>query len=138
MGYRRGPHNQFRKGQQAHRSSRPEPVPHMTRDRICVSTWAFHTQFENGEIRLLDFPEMIADRYDVHNLEIVAPHFGDADPAALHQKLDRARSRMINIPIDIKELWETPSLSSPDDAVRNRAIGLYSAWIDRASSLGVP
>ena len=48
----------------------------MTLDRLCVSTWAFHTQFENGEIRLLDFPEMIADRYGVHNLEIVAPHDG--------------------------------------------------------------
>jgi hypothetical protein len=45
---------------------------------------------------------------------------------------------MVNIPIDIKELWETPSLSSPDPAVRKHAIGLYSAWIDRASALGVP
>ena len=110
----------------------------MTRDRICVSTWAFHTKFENGEIRLIDFPEMIADRYGVHNLEIVAPHFGDTDPAALQQKLGRTKSRMVNIPVDIKELWETPSLSSPDDAVRNRAISLYSAWIDRAGALGVP
>ena len=110
----------------------------MTRGRICVSTWAFHTQFENGEIRLLDFPEMIADRYGVHNLEIVAPHFGDTDTAALQQKLDRTKSRMVNIPIDIKELWETPSLSSPDAGVRDHAIALYSAWIDRAGALGVP
>jgi len=110
----------------------------MTLDRICVSTWAFHTQFENGEIRLLDFPEMIADRYGVHNLEIVAPHFGDTDEAALRQRLARTKSRMVNIPIDIKELWETPSLSSPDPAVREHAIGLYSAWIDRAHALGVP
>jgi hypothetical protein len=110
----------------------------MMRHRLCVSTWAFHTQFENGEIRLLDFPEMIADRYDVHNLEIVAPHFGDTDPAALQRKLDATKSRMVNIPVDIKELWETPSLSSPDPAVRAHAIALYSAWIDRAQSLGVP
>ena len=110
----------------------------MTRGRICVSTWAFHTQFENGEIRLLDFPEMIADRYDVHNLEIVAPHFGLTDPAALQRKLDATRSRMVNIPIDIKELWETPSLSSPDPAVRDHAIRLYSAWIDRAAALRAP
>jgi hypothetical protein len=110
----------------------------MTLDRLCVSTWAFHTQFENGEIRLLDFPDMIADRYRVHNLEIVAPHFADTDAAALEQRLARAKSRIVNIPIDIKELWETPSLSSPDPAVRNHAISLYSAWIDRAASLGVP
>lgn len=110
----------------------------MTIDRLCVSTWAFHTQFENGEIRLLDFPKMIADRYGVHNLEIVAPHFGDTAEAALHDRLRHAKSRMVNIPIDIKELWETPSLSSPDRTVRSRAIELYSAWIDRAQALGVP
>jgi sugar phosphate isomerase/epimerase len=110
----------------------------MTLDRICVSTWAFHTQFENGELRLMEFPEMIADRYGVHNLEIVAPHFGDTDPAALESLLARTQSRMVNIPVDIKELWETPSLSSTDEAVRNRAISLYSAWIDRASAMGVP
>lgn len=110
----------------------------MTRDRICVSTWAFHTHFENGEIRLLDFPEMIADRYGVHNLEIVSNHFGDTDAAELQKRLDRTKSRMVNIPVDIKELWETPSLSSPDPAVRDHAIGLYSAWIDRAHGLGVP
>jgi hypothetical protein len=110
----------------------------MTRDRICVSTWAFHTQFENGEIRLLDFPVMIADRYGVHNLEIVAPHFGDTDPAELQKRLDRTKSRMVNIPVDIKELWETPSLSSPDIRVRSRAVSLYSEWIDRAGALRVP
>jgi sugar phosphate isomerase/epimerase len=110
----------------------------MTLDRVCVSTWAFHTQFENGEIHVLDFPELIADRFGVHTLEIVAPHFGDADPAALQARLDRTKSRIVNIPVDIKELWETPSLSSPDAAVRNHAIALYSAWIDRAGSMGVP
>jgi sugar phosphate isomerase/epimerase len=109
----------------------------MTLDRICVSTWAFHTQFETGELRLMEFPEMIADRYGVHNLEIVAPHFGDTEPAALERLLARTQSRIVNIPVDIKELWETPSLSSTDEAVRNRAISLYLAWIDRASSMGV-
>ena len=110
----------------------------MTLDRICVSTWAFHTDFEKGEIRILDFPEMIADRYGVHNLEVVAPHFGDADPGELAERLSRSRSRIVNIPVDIKELWETPSLSSPNPAVRDHAIGLYSAWIDRAHAMGVP
>src|SRR5689334_19247697 len=104
----------------------------MTRERICVSTWAFHTKFENGEIQLLDFPEMIADRYGVHNLEVVSNHFGDTDPAELQKRLDRTKSRMVNIPVDIKELWETPSLSSPDLRVRTRAIALYSEWIERA------
>ena len=94
----------------------------MTLDRICVSTWSFHTLFETGRMQVLDFPELIADRYGVHNLEIVAPHFGDAEPREVQARLDRAHSRIVNIPVDIKELWETPSLSSPDPAVSARAV----------------
>jgi sugar phosphate isomerase/epimerase len=110
----------------------------MTLDRICVSTWAFHTAFESGELRSADFPEMIADRYGVHNLEVVAPHFADAGAEELEERLRRAGSKIVNIPIDIKELWETPSLSSPNPAVRDRAIALYSGWIDRAAAMRVP
>ena len=62
----------------------------MMLDRICVSTWSFHTLFETGRMQVLDFPELVADRYGVHNLEIVAPHFGDADPREVQARLDRA------------------------------------------------
>jgi hypothetical protein len=110
----------------------------MTLGSVCVSTWSFHTLFETGRMSVLDFPQLIADRFGVHNLEIVAPHFGDADPHELQKRLDRAQSRIVNIPVDIKELWETPSLSSTDEAVRNRAVSLYSAWIDRAHEWKVP
>ena len=109
----------------------------MTLDRICVSTWSFHSLFETGRMQILDFPELVADRYGVHHLEIVAPHFGDADPDEVQARLDRTHSRIVNIPVDIKELWETPSLSSPDAAVSARAVSLYSGWIDRAQELGV-
>src|SRR3954463_8484084 len=109
----------------------------MTRDRICVSTWSFHTLFESGRMRILDFPELVADHYGVHNLEIVAPHFGGAPPRELQARLDRAHARIVNIPVDLPELWETPSLSSPEPAVSARAVSLYSGWIDRAQDLGV-
>ena len=75
----------------------------MTLDRICVSTWSFHTLFETGRMQVLEFPELIADRYGVHHLEIVAPHFGDAAPGDVQARLTRAHSRIVNIPVDIKE-----------------------------------
>jgi len=109
----------------------------MNLDRVCVSTWSFHTLFETGRMQILDFPELVADRYGVRNLEIVAPHFGDAGPRDVQARLDRTHSRIVNIPVDIQELWETPSLSSPDAAVSARAVALYSEWIDRAQDLGV-
>jgi hypothetical protein len=109
----------------------------MTLDRICNSTWSFHTLFEKRRMQVLDFPELIADRYGVHHLEIVAPHFGDAAPGDVQARLARAHSRIVNIPVDIKELWETPSLSSPDASISGRAVSLYSEWIERARELGV-
>ena len=46
--------------------------------RVCVSSWSFHTAFERDKdnpgkvlMDILDFPEMIADRYHVHTIEVV-------------------------------------------------------------------
>ena len=68
--------------------------------RVCVSSWSFHTSFEtdrNNPAKILmdvrDFPEMIADKYHVHNVEMVLPHFGAAEPSlfierSVHQQVD--------------------------------------------------
>src|SRR5258708_21420242 len=94
--------------------------------RICVSSWSFHTLFPGGNkkappipkpLDLLEFPEMIADRYHVHNVEVVAPAFVSTESSyfrEFNQRLKRAHSRLVNIPVDIDELWEKPALSSPD------------------------
>src|SRR3954465_7427312 len=113
----------------------------MTLDRICVSTWSFHTLFESGRMQALDFPELVADRYGVHNLEIVAPHFASTEPSYFRdfqRSLARAKSRVVNIPVDIAELWEKPSLSSPNFMEQAHAGRLYADWIERASELCVP
>jgi hypothetical protein len=123
------------------------PSADAKRAHIGVSTWSFHTLFPNDAAKpakpldLLEFPEMIADRYRVHNLEVIAPHFASTESSYFREfqaRLKRAHSRLVNIPIDIAELWEKPSLSSPDTKVREHAISLYSKWIDRAGELGSP
>jgi hypothetical protein len=87
------------------------------RARICISTWSFHNLFPQTRdekappiterpLDVLEFPEMIADRYHVHNLEVVAPHFASTEASYLRDfksRLERAHSRLINIPIDIDE-----------------------------------
>ena len=88
---------------------------------------------------ILDFPELIADSYRVHNLEVVSKHFASTSSsyfAEFRQRVDKAHCRLINIPVDIDELWDQPSISSPDDEVRTRALGLYMPWIDHAATLG--
>jgi len=118
--------------------SSPSPL-----DRICVSTWSFHTLFEQPDKKIdaLDFPEMVADRYRVHNVEIVYPHFASTEPSYIDEfknRLRKAHSQVVNIPIDYAELWEKPALSSPDPEEREHAISLYQKGIDLAAAVGSP
>src|SRR5207247_2504283 len=97
------------------RAARP---PNDKRSRIGISTWSFHNLFPKTRDKdavatgknlvLMDFPEMIADRYKVHNLEFVAPHFASTETTYLEElkgKLLRAQSHLVNIPVDIEEIW---------------------------------
>ncbi|HEY2013831.1 MAG TPA: TIM barrel protein [Bryobacteraceae bacterium] len=115
--------------------------------RICVSTWSFHTLFETPapetgkRMEALDFPEMVADRYGVHNVEIVFPHLSSNEPSYLEEfnaRLRKAHSRVVNVPVDWAELWEKPSISSGDPKEREHAISLYQKGIDVAAAIGSP
>ena len=119
------------------------------RNRISISTWSLHNYFQatrekdsalaGSMLALLDFPEMIADRYKVHNLEFCAPHFASTEKAYLLEVkkcLLRAHSRVVNMPVDIRELWTGGGLSDPDEAVREAAIDGAKTWIDVAVAIG--
>src|SRR5439155_1322043 len=118
------------------------------RSRIGISTWSFHNLFPKTRdqdatatgknLVLMDFPEMIADRYKVHNLEFVAPHFASTEPTYLQElkgKLLRAQSHLVNIPVDIEEIWNAGGLSDPEPRIRETAINASMKWIDIAKQL---
>lgn len=116
--------------------------------RIGVSSWSFHTFFERDTAdpdKILwdarDFPEMIADRYQVHNVEMVLPHFRGVDEAMARDftaRLAKAHSRVVNMPLDFGELWNKPAISSTDPRERDQALSLYRNGIDAAAALGCP
>jgi len=119
------------------------------RDRISISTWSLHNYFQatreqdfalpGNMLALLDFPEMIADRYKVHNLEFCAPHFASTEKAYLQElkrRLLRAHSRVVNMPVDIEELWTGGGLSDTDEQVRDAAVSGAKTWIDVAAAIG--
>lgn len=88
-----------------------------------------------------DFPEMVADMYHVHNVEIILPHFLDASPALVRDfkaRLERVRSRLVNMPLDFGVLWNKPAISSTDPKERDEALGMYRKGIDVAHELGSP
>ena len=119
------------------------------RRRIAVSTWSLHSYFPTTReksstlpgnmLELLDFPEMIADRYKLHHLEFVAPHFGSVEPSYLKElkaRLAKAHSHLVNIPVEIPELRKGGGLSDPDEKVRGAAIEGARKWIDIGAEMG--
>jgi L-ribulose-5-phosphate 3-epimerase len=116
--------------------------------RVCVSSWSFHTLFErdrNDPAKTLmdvrDFPEMVADRYHVHHVEIVLPHFLEAEPALVRDfkaRLAKAHSRLVNMPLDFGVLWNKAAISSTDPKERDAALAMYRKGIDTAHDLGSP
>jgi len=119
-------------------------------NRIGISTWSFHNFFATTRDDnappltgkpwdLLDYPEMIADHYHVHEMEIVAPHFASTEPLYLAEvkgRLARAHSHLVNIPVDIPELDMGAGLSDPDAKLTAKMITACKKWIDVAHALG--
>lgn len=131
------------------RTAAAEGAEEAKRARIAVSSYPFYNQFAatrdkslpalEKPLDLLDFPELIADRFHLHNLEILSPHFESQSPSyakEVNLRLKRAHSQIVNIPIDVSELWNQAGLSAADPKTRNRAISLYGPWFEFAHSVG--
>jgi len=132
-----------------HRAVRRAAAGPLKLERVGVSSSSFRNSFyatrdaatpANGaSLALLDFPEMIAGRYMVHSLELVARHFASIEPAyllELKSSLLRARSRLINLAVDARELESGGGLSDPQAGARESAIAATKRWIDIARQLG--
>jgi sugar phosphate isomerase/epimerase len=134
------------------RAATGSPVPQSGADklqRIAVSTWSLHNYFTSTRenefklpgkmLDLLDVPQMIADKYKVHNLEICVPHFASSEPGYLQElkkRLAASRTRVVNMPVDIEEIWNKGGLSDPDKGVRATAVNASKKWIDVAATIG--
>ncbi len=119
-------------------------------NRISISTWSLHNYFQSTRekefnlpgpmLALLDFPELIVNKYKVHHFEFCSTHFASTEPSYLEEikrRLLRTRSTVVNMPVDVEELWDQGGLSDSDKAKRDFAIGAYKKWIDVARNLGV-
>ncbi len=130
------------------RSRRFSHSAYLLDQRIGVSSWSFHNHFPmtrsqdySGPVEtfaLLDFPGMIAKRYRVHHLELFARHFPSTEPAyveELRSQLIHARSRLVSLSIDIKEIQSESGLSDPHQPVRDKVVNAAKKWIDIAARL---
>jgi len=128
-------------------------TPNNKLDRVAVMTSYFGTRMPDTrdkgapavpkDLQLLDFPDMMADHFHIHNIEVQQMYFPSTEPSYFKEFQDRlrkARSRVSNMPLEFDEQG-TPgiiSVCSPDAAIQQRAIGLTKQWIDHAALLGSP
>ena len=114
-------------------------------DRIAIMTLCFgrvlksagHPNEPARTLDILDAPQMIADRYGVHYVEVQHAHFASTEPSYLREfrsRLAGSKSRMNQICLEFGPL----NISSPDPVIRLETIDLTKKWIDHAVELGCP
>jgi hypothetical protein len=122
-------------------------------DRVAVMTSYFGTRMPDTrdkghpvvtkDLNLLDFPDMIADHFQIHNVELQQVYFPSTEPAYFREllgRLKKAKSRVSNMPLEFDEQG-TPgiiSVCSADPEIRRNTIELTKQWIDHAATLGSP
>jgi len=120
--------------------------PTGARDRLAVASWSFREHLDTAENRtrkangnlmaLKDFPAMVAERYNIHNVEILGQHMPSTTPAYLKElraAVQRAGSHVVDLPAGGRA-----SLYDPDARKRAAAVEDGKKWIDVAIALDCP
>lgn len=113
--------------------------------RVAIMSLCFNPAIKNAAhpgdpkrtLEILDLPDMIAERYGVHHLEMQHSHFASTEPGYLEEfrnRLKKARSSMNQINLEFGPL----NISAPDPVVRLETIDLTKKWVDHAVFLGCP
>ncbi len=120
--------------------------PTTARERLAVASWSFREYLDTAENRarkshgslmdLKQFPAMVADRYNIHNVEILGQHMPSTTPAYLKElraAVQRAGSHVVDLPAGGEA-----SLYDPDAKKRAMAVEDGKKWIDVAVALDCP
>ncbi len=114
-------------------------------DRIAIMSLCFNSIIKSAAhpddpkrtLGVLDLPDMIAERYGVHYVEMQHSHFASTEPAYLDEfrgRLRKAKSQINQINLEFGPL----NISTPDPVLRLETIDLNKRWIDHAVVLGCP
>jgi sugar phosphate isomerase/epimerase len=123
---------------------RMQPAPPKT-DRLAIMAYSFlrvlklpgRQSSPERMLEVFDVPEMFADRYKVHNVEMQHSYFESTEGSffkAFLARLAKTKSRVSNINLELGNM----NIAAADPALRAQAIDLTKAWIDHAVVLGSP
>src|ERR1700721_2044157 len=88
--------------------------PTAPRDRLCVASYPFRNSMErrgHAGLALKDFAAMVADKFDVHNIEPLSSHFPSTEPAYLAElraAVERAHSHIVDIAAEARASMYSP------------------------------
>ena len=119
--------------------------PQSKTDRLAIMVYSFQRVLKlparpsspERTLEVSDVPEMFADRYKVHNVEMQHNYFESTEASFFKDflaRLAKTRSRVSNINLELGNM----NIAAPDPALRAQAIDLTRAWIDHAVLLGSP
>ena len=113
--------------------------------RIGVMTLSFDSALKSASrpasptrtLAIMDFADMIARRYGIHNVEYQQTDFDSTEPEYFQEfrnRVARAKSRIGQINLEFANL----NISAKDPVIRLEAVDLTKSWIDHAVTLGCP
>ncbi|MGH9404270.1 MAG: sugar phosphate isomerase/epimerase family protein [Terriglobia bacterium] len=119
--------------------------PSGRRERLAVTSYPFRAFIESPTNRardarlpgmdLNDFAAMVAQKFDVHNINPLSNHLSSTAPAYLDGFRDavaKAGSHMVGLGLEGAAFWDA------DPARRDAAVAYGKKWIDIAKALGAP
>lgn len=119
------------------------------RQRLGVCSWSLHGYFPKTRpkdfkwpgkmLDLREYPELMADRYHVHNLELCNTHFESTEASYLKDlkaAIQKTHSRVTNMPVDYDADWQGTGLCDPNEKQWQWEIAERKKWMDIAAQLG--
>jgi sugar phosphate isomerase/epimerase len=121
----------------------PDPARAAKLARIAILTLNFQNVLKsperpNGTIDLMDVPDMFADQFGVHYVEVFCSHFLSTESSyfkAFSDRVKKAKSKINQISLGGLSIV---SMSAPDPALRLETVDLTKQWIDHAVELECP
>jgi len=112
--------------------------------RISIMTYNFNSRLRlDGQppnadhLEIFDIPQMYADIYGVHNIELQHSYFRSTETSYLKEfraRIEKVKSRMTQINVEFGQM----TMSAADPVQRYQAIDLTMRWVDHAVILNCP
>ena len=110
---------------------------------VIAQTWGRSQPVEPKRLDVMDIPELLADRFGIHNFELQQIYFLSMEPSyftRFNERLKKAKSKISNMPLELDDQGYAGIVgpSSPGPALRAKALDLTKQWMDRAAMIGCP